>query len=101
MTRQAFAAIEAGLLDAIAHARGEAGRGVETRYPLGPIDVQAVRRKTGLSQEQFCALFGISKRTFSKWEQGERRPSGPARALLTVIDRNPWAVLEALDVLPR
>jgi putative transcriptional regulator len=101
MTQKAFAAIEAGLRDAIAHGRGEPGRGVEGRYPLGVIDVQAVRRKTGLSQERFCALFGISKRTFTKWEQGERRPSGAARVLLKVIDCNPAAVLEALDVKGR
>lgn len=96
MTKKAFTAIEAGLLDAIAHARGESGRGVASHYSPGAIDVQAIRRRTGLSQERFCALFGISKRTFTKWEQGERRPSGPARALLKVIERNPRAVLEAL-----
>ncbi|HRY23550.1 MAG: helix-turn-helix domain-containing protein [Geminicoccaceae bacterium] len=98
MTKTAFAAIEAGLADAIAHARGEPDRGTESRYPIGAVDVQAIRRRTGLSQERFCALFGISRRTFVKWEQGERRPTGPARVLLKVIERNPTAVLEALKV---
>ena len=39
--------------------------------------------------------------TFTKWEQGERRPSGAARVLLKVFDRNPAAVLEALNVKDR
>ncbi len=97
MTKNAFAAIEAGLLDAIEHARGAQGRGLESRHPLGAVDIQAIRRRTGLSQERFCALFGISKRTFTKWEQGERHPTGPARVLLQVIEKNPTAVLEALE----
>lgn len=97
MTKGAFSAIEAGLLDAIEHARGIRGRGVESRLAMGAVDIQAIRRRTGLSQERFCALFGISRRTFTKWEQGERRPTGPARALLKVIEKNPKAVLEALD----
>lgn len=96
MTKSAFAAIEAGLLDAIEHARGVPGRGRESRHPIGAVDVQAIRQRTGLSQERFCALFGISKRTFTKWEHGDRRPTGPARALLKVIEKNPKAVLEAL-----
>ena len=97
MTKRTYAAIEAGLLDAIEHARGAQGRGLESSHPVGAVDIQAIRRRTGLSQERFCALFGISKRTFTKWEQGERRPTGPARALLKVIEKNPTAVLEALD----
>jgi putative transcriptional regulator len=75
MSKEAFAAIEAGLLDAIAHVKGEAGRGRESRHRISAMDVQVIRRKTGLSQERFCALFGISKRTFTKWEQGERHPT--------------------------
>jgi putative transcriptional regulator len=35
--------------------------------------------------------------TLTKWETGERQPEGPARAYLTVIDRNPKAVEQALS----
>jgi putative transcriptional regulator len=47
-----------------------------------------------LSQAQFARLIGVSVRTLQEWEQGRRAPSGPARTLLMVADRNPKALLE-------
>ncbi len=61
-----------------------------------PIDVSAIRRKTGLSQERFARAFQISPHTLRNWEQGRRVPEGPARALLLAIDRDPKAVTRAL-----
>jgi len=34
--------------------------------------------------------------TIQNWEQGRRKPNGPARALLQVAKHDPKAVLEAL-----
>src|SRR5262245_27119260 len=98
MARKAFDAIAAGLKDAIAHARGEAGRGRVRRVRVPDVDVSAVRAKLGLSQEDFAATFGVSLGTIRNWEQGRRRPDGPARALLVVIDTAPKAVMDALGV---
>ena len=44
--------------------------------------VVRVRLKSGLSQAQFAAALGVSKRTLEQWEQGRRKPSGAARQLL-------------------
>jgi len=60
------------------------------------IDVRAVRRKIGMSQDEFARQFGVSKRTVQDWEQNRRRPEGPARAFLRVIEREPEAVQRAL-----
>lgn len=60
------------------------------------LDVRAVRAKTGLSQDQFAETFGVSVATLRNWEQGRRAPEGAARVLLTVIDRDPAAVMRAL-----
>jgi len=57
-------------------------------------DVASIRTKTGLSQARFAALLGVSVRTLQDWEQGRRAPSGAARTLLMVADRNPHALLE-------
>ena len=57
-------------------------------------DVVAVREKTGLSQARFAELLGVSVRTLQEWEQGRRAPSGAARTLLTIADRNPQALLD-------
>ena len=42
-------------------------------------------------------MIGVSKATLQNWEQGRRTPDGPAKALLTIVDRNPKAVLAALQ----
>ena len=61
-----------------------------------PIDVAAIRAKTGLSQERFAMAFQISPHTLRNWEQGRRLPEGPARALLMAIERDPKALMRAL-----
>jgi putative transcriptional regulator len=68
--------------------RGEYGRVINVP------DVAAIREKTGLSQARFAALLGVSVRTLQDWEQGRRAPSGAARTLLLVADRNPRALLD-------
>lgn len=52
------------------------------------------RAGTGLSQAQFAKLIGVSLRTLQEWEQGRKRPSGPAAALLRLVARDPQAVVE-------
>lgn len=51
------------------------------------------RRNTGLSQVHFAELIGVSVRTLRDWEQGRRRPSGPALALLAIARSHPEALL--------
>ena len=57
-------------------------------------DVSSVREKVGLSQARFAELLGISVRTLQDWEQGRRCPSGAARTLLAIVDKNPTVLLE-------
>lgn len=68
--------------------RGEHGR-VITIPSVG-----SIREKTGLSQSRFARLLGVSVRTLQEWEQGRRAPSGAARTLLMIADKNPKALLE-------
>ncbi len=59
-------------------------------------DVRAIRRHLGLSQQQFAIRFGFTVETIRNYEQGHRRPTGPARVLLRIIATNPDAVVRAL-----
>ena len=59
-------------------------------------DVRAIRSKLAKSQEEFARMIGVSVATLQNWEQGRRRPEGPARALLRVAAKNPQAIVEAL-----
>jgi putative transcriptional regulator len=60
-------------------------------------DVRAIRGHYGLSQEKFASLMGISVGTLRNWEQGRRRPEGPARVLLRVAAKHPEAVLDVVS----
>lgn len=61
------------------------------------VDVKAIRNRLGMTQAKFSATFGFSLDAIKHWEGGRRTPEAPARTLLTVIDRNPAAVLTALN----
>lgn len=54
---------------------------------------QVARAGTGLSQAQFARLIGVSLRTLQEWEQGRKKPSGPASALLRIVASNPEVVV--------
>lgn len=82
---------------ALAWARGEDVPGMVVHEPKPAINVRAVRRKTGLSQDKFAERFGIPVATLRGWERGYRTPQGATRVLLLVIDREPEAVLRALE----
>jgi putative transcriptional regulator len=50
--------------------------------------------KQKVSQARFAQLLGVSVRTLQEWEQGRRAPSGAARTLLPIAQRNPAALLD-------
>ena len=60
------------------------------------ISIKAIRQKLHQSQSEFAFMIGVSPSTLRNWEQGVRRPEGPARALLTVAQKDPKAVYQAL-----
>jgi len=74
--------------------RGEAKPSRVTEHPA--LNVKAIRQKLGKSQSQFALMIGVSVATLQNWEQGRRRPEGPACALLKVAAHDPDAVAKAL-----
>ena len=88
--------IEDALGEVLAHVRGE------VELPCRIVDdptaerIIALRRRMKLSRRQFADRFGLDARAVQDWEQGRRVPGRTARVLLTVIDRNPEAVVSAL-----
>lgn len=94
---KAFESIKTGLRQAIAHGKGERdGAGVKLYRPQS-VDVQALRQRVGMTQEQFAARFGFSVATLRHWERGDRAPAGPALVLLNVIAKDHKAVMKALQ----
>ena len=68
------------------------GKGRRIKVELSS-DVKKIRERLHLSQSAFAALMGVSIKTLQEWEQGRRKPSGPASALLRVANRHPEALL--------
>jgi putative transcriptional regulator len=58
--------------------------------------IQAIRRRTGLSQAQFAAEYRINVGRLRDLEQGRTRPDSAMLAYLTVIDREPDLVKRTL-----
>jgi len=74
--------------------RGKLKPGRVTQFAA--VDVKAIRKRLEKSQAEFALMLGVSVSTLQNWEQGRRRPEGPARALLKVAAENPEAVAAAL-----
>ncbi len=71
-------------------------KGFKTHVPQH-VDVKAIRNRLGMTQARFSNTFGFSLDAIKHWEGGRRTPEAPARTLLTIIDKNPAAVLTALS----
>lgn len=50
-------------------------------------DVRRVRAKTKASQAVFAAVLNVGRTTVAAWEQGTKKPSGPAVKLLDLVER--------------
>ena len=87
----AYSSIRQGLAEALDFAAGKTA-GAQVHQ----VNVAAIRASTGLSQSQFARSIGVAKGTLLNWEQGRRRPTGPAQVLLAMIARRPSLVGELL-----
>ena len=83
---------------ALAHATGAQEGAVEHRVDVEAVNAREVRKHLKLTQDQMAAFLGTSVSGYRKWEQGQRQPSGAARTLLRVMEKEPQAVLRALSV---
>jgi putative transcriptional regulator len=79
------------LNEALAHAKGEGPAVIHS-----PVVPREIRERVKLTQAKMAPLMGMSLSGYRKWEQGKRRVSGPAAALLRVIEKEPEAVQRAL-----
>ena len=92
----AFDSIKKGLKEALAYAHGDDVGAVVHEVQVPEPDVAAIRAKSGLSQREFARSIGVAVGTLQGWEQGRRRPEGPARVLLVLIEKRPAIVQEEL-----
>jgi len=65
-------------------------------FKFNPLMVRNIRLKLHTSQVKFAHMIGVSVDTLQNWEQGRRRPEGPALALLRIVEADPKTVLKVL-----
>jgi len=65
-------------------------------FTYNAIDIRRLRESVKVSQSKFALMIGVSVDTVQNWEQGRRKPRGPAMALLRVFEKNPKVVVGAL-----
>ena len=88
------------LLDSVREA-GQILRGEQTAsrtFSMTSPDVRSIREQVGLPQSRFATLLGVSVDTIRNWERGRRAPTGPARILLSLLEKNPDRVLGMLEL---
>ena len=96
MKKKDFDLLLKSLEQARAYAQGRPTPGTRVHL-LKRIDVSAIRERTGLSQEAFAERIGVSVGTLRNWEQGRRKPDGPAKVLLSLLERDPGIVERTLS----
>ncbi|ASK34436.1 NadS family protein [Alloalcanivorax mobilis] len=74
--------------------RGE--RQPSREFTVDAVQVKAIRKATGLTQAKFATMIDVQLATLRNWEQGRREPTGPAKALLRAIHKDPLHVIRAL-----
>ncbi len=70
-------------------------------FTVSKTGVRRIRAKYELSQIRFASLLGISVKTLRNWEQGRRKPDGPARVLLQVAAKHPEAIWDSVHPAAR
>ena len=75
---------------------GRSGRQAPREFSIDPVGVKGIRQATGRSQARFATITDVQVGTRRHWEQGRLEPTGPGKALLRAISKDPKHVLQAL-----
>jgi putative transcriptional regulator len=94
MKKQMFEELLSSVREAGAILRGR--KKPARRSAIRSSGVRVIRERTSLSQSEFAHLIGVSVKTLQNWEQDRRRPTGPAAALLSIIEHDPALAVKAI-----
>jgi putative transcriptional regulator len=61
--------------------------------PFKPGEIRAIRERERVSQTVFANYLNVTSSLVSKWERGEKRPSGAALKLLSLVEKNGLAAV--------
>jgi putative transcriptional regulator len=58
---------------------------LSTVEELSPDEIRALRERERASQAVFASYLNVTTNLISKWERGQKRPSGAALKLLSIV----------------
>lgn len=94
MEEELFDELLESVKEAAAISRGE--QEPSRVFYFSDVKVKSIREKAGLTQNEMAKLMSVSVRTLQNWEQGRRRPTGPAAALIRLFEKIPKDAIMAL-----
>jgi putative transcriptional regulator len=96
-----FEDLKNGLESAIEFEKGKLDlRTTELKIPNLPPEISKKKIKSiredilGVSQPLFARILGVSSAAVKAWEQGNKKPSGTARRLLQLVEKNPEILIQ-------
>jgi len=61
-----------------------------TEFPKEKI--KEIRLKNNFTQEHFSEVLGVTKKSVEAWETGKRKPTGTAKRLFQLIEKDPAVI---------
>ena len=93
MREELFNELIESMKEAADHSRGKVNLKTTTRMrpptQVKPRDIIALRSRLQVSQPLFASMLNVSVKTIQAWEQGTRKPHGPALKLLEIARLHP------------
>jgi len=83
------------MTEAVDHAEGRLNEGVRITE-FEPLEIKTIRGDLGVTQKTMAKWLGISVSGYRKWEQGQAKPRGAAKTLLTLMKNDPESILRGM-----
>ena len=80
-----FAGVMEGLQEALAHSQGRTTDAIVRKRSLPVVNVAEIRESLSMTQKDFAAVLGVSRRTVEAWESGRSNPTPTAKKLMCLI----------------
>ena len=93
-----YESIMTGLQQAIDFEKGDTSKGrirIVTVPEIEPLNeypkekIRELRQKVNLPQRYFAELLGVTLKSVEAWESGKRQPTGTAKRLFQLIEKEP------------
>ncbi|HEJ9485412.1 MULTISPECIES: NadS family protein [Proteus] len=98
MDKKLFDDLVSSMEEMVAIENGEISPANENVHRIELPDVKAIRKHSGMKQQEFADAIGLSVDLIRSWEQKRRTPSGIALKILYLIEKQP-SIINVLQTI--